>query len=245
MPNTVTNLPLSGLTIMINPGHGGEIKQRKSNTTLVDVGFVVKANKQTIYESDLNDIVADKVRVKFEKLGAKVVYADNMEKYDVQALENKVKPDLFISIHHDKIDPSCFSSETVLANSKNSKIAAEYINQKFKDDKSISNHTDMSNLAKKLVVLKADENIPAVLVEVGNVNCPNDLKYLLSDDYQEKEADFIVEGSKDFFDKSDLGRQLKHNAEEKMTKEKLNLLKPKWDFKLDSQCKAPSIFLPR
>lgn len=192
-------LPLAGLTIMVNPGHGiPTLEDPRGKGPFGRIGKL-----PPIFESDINDIDATKIKTKLEQLGAKVVYVDNTSLSDIQKLENKIKPDLFIAIHQDNNVSKEVSGETVYAWTKESLKVASFINDKLKSETSIKNRPINSNdisLAKSYKVLKADESIPAVLVEMGFIRNQHDFKIITSPEYQEIASQKIVEGISDYFE---------------------------------------------
>lgn len=215
------SLPLSGMTVIVNPGHN--VKLRDGT---FDRGMHGKLGKDVIYEYTLNDKVAENVKRKFEQLGANVIYVEKTLKDSIQAKENKIKPDLFIAIHHDakgdgKHAPT--NGETVYCWGRSQKVG-KYINDEFKKDLTIKNIPNSPNYAKELCVLKADSSINAVLVEVGFVTNPKELEILNSAKYQDKAAQMIVDGSKKFLVEQKAKKQKEIQAKiEQDIKQKINL----------------------
>ncbi|HNW26004.1 MAG TPA: N-acetylmuramoyl-L-alanine amidase [Candidatus Gastranaerophilaceae bacterium] len=189
-------LPLEGKTIMINSGHGAQ-----KGPSLVDEGAKAKSGKKIIKEADLNDKVAINVKRKLTKLGAEVIYLDNMPLPMIRKIQEGVKADLFVSIHHDS-KPAGFkhnSGETIFAFGEKSTPLAQTINKWFKQDDTIPNNGINSAWAQQLYVLQSSNIIPSVLVEVGHMSNKNELKILNKQEYQDIEAQNIVEGIRDFF----------------------------------------------
>jgi len=190
--------PLKGKTIMLNPGHGC-IKDGG-----IDKGANYKLGKTTIFEMDLNDQVAGDVKRKLELLGAKVIYVDNTGIKAIKDLENKYKPDAFIAIHHDALTKKS-SGETMYAHGDKSMALRKDINKFFAADKTIKNNeysAYVKSRSEELTVLAADSSIPAVLTEIGYGSNPKELKTLITQDYQDKAAQCIVEGIKSYIKKT-------------------------------------------
>lgn len=204
-PLVLREKPLAGKTIIVNPGHGCMkwVHKGKKSVYELDTGAKTKADGKTVYEMKLNDKVAQNIATKLTDLGANVIYADNMPIGEIKALENAVKPDLFIAIHHDAKEKGGKHNygETIFADGEKSLKAANFINKRLMEDKTIPNNKiNMNpNEAKKLVVLQADKSIPAVLTEIGHMTNPNELKILMTDAYQDKAAQNIVDGIEDYF----------------------------------------------
>jgi len=90
------NLPLKGLTIVIDPGHGG------SDTGAI--GFLNTAGKN---EKDLNLEIALALRQRLLVLGAEVIMTREKDETlsipDRMAILNKYNPDLMVSPHHNSV----------------------------------------------------------------------------------------------------------------------------------------------
>ncbi len=194
--SSTKNLSLAGMSVMVNPGHGvirdNGVKDAGATTIIRDNG-----KKKRITEADLNKDVAQRVRVDLEKRGAKVIYVENMEIHQIQNLENKLHPDLFIAIHH---DAGKGKGKTVYGWG-NSLSAAEDITNALNMDKTIPINKMKPSWAKDLCVLKADQSIPAVLIEMGYVTKKNELNKLMDPNYQNVEAQLVSDGIEDFLTK--------------------------------------------
>lgn len=190
----VKPLPLNGVTVMVNPGHG----ERKSHG--IANGAVRKIGRKTIKEMDLNDKVAQNVKRKLELLGAKVVLLDNTPVKQIPAIEDKIKPNIFVSIHQNSGNKiwSLEKGEGTYAFQPEGEKLAKCINDHFKADSTISNNGNHKKRASQLKVLKADPSIPAMLMECGYMSNKKELKILNTQDYQNKEAQFIVDGIRDY-----------------------------------------------
>lgn len=198
--------PLKNVTIMVNPGHGCIITDPKTGREHINDGARYKLGKKTILEKDLNDQVAEDVKRKLELLGAKVIYVDNVPVKNILELENLYHPDAFVAIHHDAPGPGQKNArgETIYANddSPNSMKLREEINKYFAADKTIPNKKNDPELIKHKTVMQADPSIPAVLTEIGFGSNLKELKILMTHEYQDLAAQFIVEGIKKFVKKT-------------------------------------------
>jgi N-acetylmuramoyl-L-alanine amidase/uncharacterized lipoprotein YddW (UPF0748 family) len=87
------NLPLDGITVVVDPGHGNE-----------DPGALGPAAEKGACEKDLNMAVSAQLKLELEKLGAKVYVTRTTDiRVDFEGrlgFADSVKPDFFISIHH-------------------------------------------------------------------------------------------------------------------------------------------------
>lgn len=104
--STKDNLPLSGTTIMLDPGHGG-----------TDGGALGVAYPNGPIEKELNLAVATMTKKLLESYGANVIMTREDDTFP--SLDNRRdaisehKPDLFIAFHHNSMDYSYNSTETV------------------------------------------------------------------------------------------------------------------------------------
>lgn len=213
LPEPVDTTSLKGKTIMVNPGHG-EFKQTKSGKYIIDektgqkkisLGANYKLDGKLIEERNLNDSVAVQVKKGLEERGAKVIYLDNTPLKDIRRLENKYKPDLFISIHHDAKGPGATatnSGETVYAHGKKSLKAANAVNERLKANPYVPNN-DCNNpnrikWAGELFILKYAKS-PAVITELGFLSNEEELRTLIKPEFQKSVAKSLVKGIKDFF----------------------------------------------
>ena len=90
----VIGKPLTGLTLVLDPGHGGNDSGALS--TLGD------------YESDLNFAEATQLKYRLEQLGAAVVLTrtatdETVSLYERVGVGQEVLPDFFISLHHNSV----------------------------------------------------------------------------------------------------------------------------------------------
>lgn len=217
-----TPLPLEGTSVMINPGHG---IRRKDGT--MDYGKVIGKGKKAIREADINDKVAENVRRKLQKLGATVIYVDNTDVHSIKSLQNQYRPDVFVAIHHDakaKGRRAKNSGETIFGWGELGRKLAQKINIWYKNDSTIPNNGINSAWAKELCVLKADPKIPAVLIEGGFMTNQRELKLLNTQDYQNIQAQNIVQGIRDFITTQRLEAAIKAKAEKTAKTPKMQLI---------------------
>ena len=192
-------LPLSGKTFAIDAGHGG-----------ADGGAV---SKQGVIEKDLNLAIALYLRDYLQQAGAVVVMTRegdyDLASDDVRTFRKRKTADLLrrvslikesnpyavISIHMNSIPSSkWFGAQTFYHpnNHPDSRVLATFIQDEIK--RNLENTTRIANTAETVYVLKAIENIPTALVEVGFLSNPGEAARLADAEYQRQVAASIYEG---------------------------------------------------
>lgn len=192
-------LPLSGKTIAIDAGHGG-----------ADGGAV---SKQGIIEKDLNLAIALYLRDYLQQAGAVVVMTREGD-YDLatgdsrayskrktEDLKKRVSliknsnPAAVISIHMNSIPSAKWTGAQTFFHPDNhpdNRILATFIQDEIK--RNLENTTRVAATVKDVYVLKAIENIPTALVEVGFLSNPGESQRLADTEYQRSVAASIYEG---------------------------------------------------
>ncbi len=88
--------PLEGITIMVDPGHGGS-----------DVGAAGAAGTGGPTEAEVNLTLSQLLRYRLQQLGATVVMTQDDNSritiYERYLLAQRQRPDLFISVHHNSL----------------------------------------------------------------------------------------------------------------------------------------------
>lgn len=101
-----TDKPLQGITIMLDAGHGGK-----------DSGALGVASTNGPLEKDLNLAVSQATKAILQQYGATVIMTRDDDAFpsleDRRALVRDHKPDLFIAQHHNSMDYSYNSSNTM------------------------------------------------------------------------------------------------------------------------------------
>ncbi|MDQ0091854.1 N-acetylmuramoyl-L-alanine amidase [Paenibacillus anaericanus] len=192
------SLPLAGVTIALDAGHGGP-----------DGGAV---SKQGIIEKDINLAVALYLRDYLQQAGAIVVMtreddrdlagADTKgyKKRKSEDLKQRVRfieeneAKLFLSIHMNSVPSSRWSGAQTFYNKQNedSVNLAQLVQQELKVN--LENTDRVAKQSDKTVYLLEALKIPAVLVEVGFLSHPEESKWLKDDAYQRKVAGAIYKG---------------------------------------------------
>ncbi|MBC9825904.1 GW dipeptide domain-containing protein [Carnobacterium inhibens] len=186
-------------TVYVDAGHGGK-----------DPG----AQSGGVNEKDLNLKVALKVRDKLEQKGYNVVMSRTtdvfLELSEIARKANNSKADIFVSIHHNSFNKNSYGIESFSYNSlgtstnamsKNlARLASSEKLAKNSQQQMISYTGAYNRGAKKanFHVIR-ETNMPAVLLELGFVDNTSERSKLVTNNYQEKLANGIVQGIVDYF----------------------------------------------
>lgn len=192
------NHSLKNKIIYLDPGHGG-----------ADPGTIYK----DIHEADINLKIAEKLKEKLETEGATVYmtrygdydlsvpYAENRKRSDLSRrgnIINRSDCDMYLSIHLNSGSSPSWQGAQVFyddIHEENKKIAE--IMQK---ELSKTLHSNKKyKLTNEMYLHKRIER-PGVLIEVGFLSNPNERYLLQQDSYQEKAANSILVGMKQYFE---------------------------------------------
>lgn len=180
-------------TICIDAGHGINTPGKRCSK---------ECDKKETHEWVLNDKVADLVENKLKNYCCKVVRTDDTTgKTDVSLLNrckkaNSLDADLFVSIHHNSTDKSVDKATGVevycypQAPASTKSIATKMYNAIISANKNKGNRSQGVRYA-DFYVLK-NTKMHALLIENGFMNNKEDVKRILSSDYQNKTAQGIV-----------------------------------------------------
>ncbi|OMP67914.1 N-acetylmuramoyl-L-alanine amidase CwlD [Domibacillus epiphyticus] len=193
--------PLSGVTILIDPGHGG-----------VDGG----AGDEDALEKDIALSVAKKLREHLNGQGA-VVLLTREEDTDLARKEterirtrkiedlqersrliNESGADLFISIHLNAIPTEDWrGAQTFYAPHlpENKKVAVSIQKELTRN----LENTDRTPAEIGHVYILKEADIPGALVEIGFLSNPQERRLLLDEEYQEKTAASVSRGILRYF----------------------------------------------
>ena len=188
-------LPLLGIVITIDPGHGGR-----------DPGTMYNSIK----EKDLNLEISKALEKELTKNGAIVymirtsdidlssIYDSKKKRGDLYRRLLKIKENksnLYLSIHINWYQNSTHKGAEVLYNSinKNNKILAEAIMNEFK-----TNQKSKRELKKTNLYMYKNITIPGVLIETGYLSNPTERRLLQSESYQKELAKSITNGVKNY-----------------------------------------------
>ncbi len=188
-------LPLLGIVITIDPGHGGR-----------DPGTMYNSIK----EKDLNLEISKALEKELTKNGAIVymirtsdidlssIYDSKKKRGDLYRRLLKIKENksnLYLSIHINWYQNSTHKGAEVLYNSinKNNKILAEPIMNEFK-----TNQKSKREIKKTNLYMYKNITIPGVLIETGYLSNPTERRLLQSESYQKELAKSITNGVKNY-----------------------------------------------
>lgn len=188
-------LPLLGIVITIDPGHGGR-----------DPGTMYNSIK----EKDLNLEISRALEKELTKNGAIVymirtsdidlssIYDSKKKRGDLYRRLLKIKEnksDLYLSIHINWYQSSAHKGAEVLYNSinKNNKILAGAIMNEFK-----TNQKSKREIKKTNLYMYKNITIPGVLIETGYLSNPTERRLLQSESYQKELAKSITNGVKNY-----------------------------------------------
>lgn len=191
-------LPLAGVTIAIDPGHGGP-----------DGGAV---SKQGVIEKEINLAVSLYLRDYLQQAGAIVVMtreedrdlADDQtkgySKRKTEDLKRRVRfieeheAKIFVSIHMNAVPSSKWNGAQTFYSTNNgdSITLAEMVQEELK--RNLENTERVAKESDKMIYLLQSLKIPAILVEVGFLSNPGESSLLGNEAYQRKVAASIYQG---------------------------------------------------
>lgn len=196
---TTWNMPLSGMTIAIDAGHGG-----------ADGGAV---SKQGAIEKDLNLSIALYLRDYLQEAGAIVVMTregdydlakDETRSYSRRKTEDLMKrvavlqdakPEMLISIHMNSIPSEKWSGAQTFYHKTGTKASEQLaisIQQQLKYN--LENTQRSAATVETIYILKAMKEFPSALVEVGFLSNPKESNLLVDAEYQRTVAASIYKG---------------------------------------------------
>ncbi len=193
-------VPDNGITIIIDPGHGG-----------MD-GGAVAYDKKTV-EKDINLSIAFKLReflivggynVVMTREDDRLIYDEGIKtikKQKTSDIKNRLKiinehPEaLFISIHQNKFTQSKYNGAQVFYGRKNtdSQILAQAIQSSFRAMLQPDNAREVKKTGKEIYLLYHSD-IPSVMVECGFLSNAEECERLKTDEYQNEVAFVIYAG---------------------------------------------------
>lgn len=204
--NLKKSVALATATAIVGIAIPNEVDATHSDKTVfIDVGHGGHDNGSThsVYiEDDINLQIANKVQKELEKERIKVQLSRQKDKYlslsKRAQMSNMSGADLFLSIHQNGSDNSQANGLETLYMGNNKELA-NIVQQNLIESTGANNRgAKYSNLQ----VLRENE-LPAVLVECGFISNATEGYKLSTQAYQEKLADGIVEGIKEYFELQD------------------------------------------
>ena len=180
---TIKGYSLTGKVICLDSGHGG-----------VDNG----AQNNNIKEKELNLVLSQKLEKELVSRGA-IVYQTREGDYDLSTTTvnrkrsdlynrakyiNKIKPDMYISIHLNSTTSSSWRGLQIFYTNKNkqNKIIAETLTNYLKE-----NIANVRNIKQdNSYYMYKHITFPGILIEAGFISNPNDNYLLRQPEYQDK-----------------------------------------------------------
>ncbi len=194
--NIPTNASLVGKIVVIDPGHGGR-----------DTGGAAGLHPD-FYEKDITLAIGLRLRDVLTRSGATVIMTRTDDSFPAlesrPALANQHHADYFISVHADDsaIGRNTLAGTTVYFHAQNSlcRLMAADIGRRVSETSGISYNgvkSDTIRFRTGFAVLR-ESYMPAVLVETGYMNNDKDLALLRDDGAQQRIAQGITAGLRDF-----------------------------------------------
>ena len=181
---------LDGKVVLIDAGHGGK-----------DAG----ACRLGIREKDITLRIAKQLKRVFEERGAKVYLTRDtdidLELEDISRIVDKVKPNVFLSIHvNSSPGDTKVSGLQTYFRTDHSRLLAHTVHASVVGRGTCA---DRGVFARHFWVLRSSE-IPSLLIESGYINCRFDRKRLLDSRYRQKLCDGIADGVTHYWQKKGL-----------------------------------------
>lgn len=169
--------------IVVDAGHGGK-----------DDG----ASRSGVKEKDLNLNLALMLKKDLEARGFQVYMTRDTDKFlplpTITAITNKIKPDLFISVHHNaSVNPSLHGYETYYYTAQ-SKALASKVHRRVVNNV----HTTDRGVRKAMFYVIHHTPVPAILCEVGYVSNAGELNQLVTRNRQSRTVSAIGQGVVDY-----------------------------------------------
>jgi N-acetylmuramoyl-L-alanine amidase len=186
---------LTGYTVVIDPGHGG------NDPGAVDGINPAEGDTLVTKEADINFLLAQKLAHKIRMEGGKAVITRPMDKGETLAnrcnIANKIGADVYIAMHANSATNAANGIETIYADgSVKGKLLATLIQAALvaatgARDRGVK--PDTATPHKRLAVLR-QTNMPAVLVEAGFISNVADERKLNEAGYQDLIATAVLRG---------------------------------------------------
>ncbi|MGI4788492.1 MAG: N-acetylmuramoyl-L-alanine amidase [Janthinobacterium lividum] len=197
IPSVPTNTSLAGKIIVVDPGHGGR-----------DTGASAELRPYDVYEKDITLAIGRRVQNVLTQAGAIVLMTRTDDSFPAlesrPLLANNRHADYFISIHADSsvLGRNTLAGTTVYFHGQSPlcRLMAADIGRRVSEVSGISYNgvkSDTIRFRTGFAVLRGSY-MPAVLVETGYMNNDKDLSKLRDDASQQKIAEGITAGLRDF-----------------------------------------------
>jgi len=183
--------PLSGISVMLDPGHGGS-----DSGAIGPLGLACA-------EKDINLNLAKKLRTELEALGARVYLTRESDTYvsleDRLTMSKLMLPDLFVSLHAnsmaDNVDISKVDGFSVWYREQ---LAAPIAGQLYDHVTKSLNRTEKGKHVRNFYVTRGTWT-PSLILETGFVPNPQEFEWLTDDAEQTRLARSIAEAIAEYF----------------------------------------------
>lgn len=171
-----------GITVVLDAGHGG-----------AQPGCVIG----TLQEKDIDMAITQQLKLRLEQMGFDVVMTrssdEDIDLSERAEIANEAEGDCFVSIHCNSYEDESISGlECYYYKSAEGKELAEAISRAAGDNDILTREIKEGNFQ----VLR-ETVMPSVLIEVGYMTNPEELKALASEPYQQTLAESIADGIAD------------------------------------------------
>ena len=177
---------LKGVTIVIDPGHGGNDK----GTT----------GARGTEEKEINMQTAELLTSKLRANGAEVILTRESDVYvDLRkrvSISHQYEADAFISIHYDATDDSSISGFTTYYINDYQQPLAQFVHEGLAEK---VNLRDRGVQPGNYLVLRENKQ-NAILIELGYLSNPNEERIVTTDMYREQATLGIYQGILNYFD---------------------------------------------
>jgi len=184
-------LPLSGKTILLDPGHGGK-----------DPGSISSSGK---YEKNINLDVTFNLKARLESLGATVYMTRSNDTYiknnERGRMADKLNADILLSIHHNSLNNSDYFGLSTYYNTinyKNTEYGYDLAEAIYLNTTTVNGVYRDGILDRNYEVLR-ETNTPAALIEIGFMSNPNEEMNLHNASFQNVLVEKIANGIVDYF----------------------------------------------
>ncbi|HWK24339.1 MAG TPA: SH3 domain-containing protein [Ureibacillus sp.] len=177
---------LKGLTIVLDPGHGGNDK----GTT----------GARGTNEKDITLKTVEMLKSKLRSAGAEVIMTRESDVYvDLRkrvSIAHQNSADAFISIHYDATSDSSISGFTTYYTNSYQKELAEYVHKGLSDKVTLRNRGVQPG---NYLVTRENKQV-AILIELGYLSNPSEESIVKTDYYREQATLGIYKGLLNYFD---------------------------------------------
>lgn len=180
-----SNQSLTGYNIVLDPGHGGK-----------DPGAIGLGG---VYEKDFISSTASKVAQQLRNAGANVILTragDYFVSLNERArISNAYNTHAFVSLHYNAFPIISVNGVSTYYSSTSDKQLAREVQSYLASTVSLHNRGIMQGHYRVL----RNSNAPSILLELGFITNPNDLSIIQTADYQNKVAQAVTNGLKNYF----------------------------------------------